>query len=70
MTSKSNNTFQMQAFAKQLELLTGVTKDMKDEMVLMRQQDNVMNRLRMGADRRRSPIWRAMWNVKIDQQTF
>ena len=43
---------------------------MKDEMVSMRQQDNVMNRLRMGADRRRSPIWRAMWNVKIDQQTF
>ena len=37
MTSKSDNTFQMQAFAKQLELLTGVTKDMKDEMVSMRQ---------------------------------
>jgi len=34
---KIKNTFQMQAFVQQLELLTGVMKDMKDEMALMRQ---------------------------------
>jgi hypothetical protein len=34
---KIKNTFQMQAFVHQLELLTGVMKDMKDEMTSMRQ---------------------------------
>jgi len=34
-TPKMNNTFQMQAFAQQLELLTRVMKDMKDEMASM-----------------------------------
>jgi len=36
-TQKINNTFQIQVFTTQLELLTRVTKDLKDEMVLMRQ---------------------------------
>jgi hypothetical protein len=40
----------MQAFAKQLELLTRVTKDLKDEMILMRQQNGGVQRR---ADRRK-----------------
>jgi hypothetical protein len=36
-TQKMNNTFQIQVFTKQLELLTRVTKDLKYEMALMRQ---------------------------------
>jgi hypothetical protein len=37
VTQKINNTFQIKVFTTQLELLTRVTKDLKDEMVLMRQ---------------------------------
>lgn len=38
MTSKADDTFQMQVFAQQLELLTKVMKDLRDEMTLIRQQ--------------------------------
>ena len=48
MIPKVNNTFQMQAFTQQLELLTRVTKDLKDEMALMRQQNSGMDGLRWG----------------------
>jgi hypothetical protein len=34
-TPKAENTFQMQAFAWQLELLTRVMKNLKDEMASM-----------------------------------
>jgi hypothetical protein len=34
----------MQAFAKQLELLTRMTKDLKDEIILMRQQNGGVRR--------------------------
>jgi hypothetical protein len=40
----------MQAFVKQLELLTRVMKDLKDEMILMRQQNGGV---RHRADRRK-----------------
>jgi len=36
MTPKADDTFQMQIFAQQLEMLTNVMKDLKDEMTLMR----------------------------------
>jgi hypothetical protein len=37
-TPKADDTFQMQVFAQQLEMLTKVMKDLKDEMTLMRQK--------------------------------
>ena len=52
VTPKVNNIFQIQAFTQQLELLTRVTKDLKDEMALMRQQNSGMDGLRMGANQR------------------
>jgi hypothetical protein len=52
VTPKVNNIFQIQAFTQQLELLTRVTKYLKDEMALMRQQNSGMDGLRMGANQR------------------
>ena len=40
----------MQAFAKQLEILTRVMKNLKDEMILMKQQNGGV---RQNADRRK-----------------
>jgi hypothetical protein len=37
-TPKADDTFLMQVFAQQLELLTKVMKDLKDEITLMRQK--------------------------------
>jgi hypothetical protein len=37
VTSKANNNFQIQAFTKQLELLTRVMNDLKDDIALMKQ---------------------------------
>jgi hypothetical protein len=43
-----------------------VTKDLNDNVALMRQQNSRTNGLRMGADQRGNIILRAVWNVKID----
>jgi len=64
-TPKKDNIFQMQAFAKQLEMLT-MMKNLKDEMALVRQQNSGTNGLRMGAHWRGNTIWRAIQNVKTD----
>jgi hypothetical protein len=48
VTPKVNNTFHIQTFTQQLELLTKVKKDMINEMALMRQQNSGMDGLRMG----------------------
>jgi len=37
VTPKVSNTFQIQAFTKQLKLLTRVMKDLKDDMASMKQ---------------------------------
>jgi hypothetical protein len=37
-TLKTDNTFQMQAFTKQLKLLTRIMKGLKDDMDSMKQQ--------------------------------
>jgi hypothetical protein len=36
MTPKMDNSFQMQVFAQQLELLIRMMKDLKEEMALVR----------------------------------
>jgi hypothetical protein len=46
----------MQAFAKQLEMLTRMMKNLKDEMASVRQQNSGTNGLRMGAHRRGKTI--------------
>jgi len=43
-----------------------MTKNLNDNMALMRQQNSRTNGLRMGAYQRENTIWRAVWNVKID----
>ena len=48
---KMDNTFHVQTFTQQLELLTNVTIDLKDEMTLMRQQNSEINGLRIGVDK-------------------
>lgn len=46
-------------------------KDLKDEIVLIRQQNNkTKGRLRMRVDRRENPIWRVIQNIKTDFVDF
>jgi len=52
VTPKVNNTFHIQTFTQQLELLTKMKKDLINEMALMRQQNSGMDGLRMGANQR------------------
>ena len=55
-TPKADDTFLMQVFAQQLELLTKVMKDLKDEITLMRQKKRGMDGLGMGFDQRGNTI--------------
>jgi hypothetical protein len=52
MTLKANNTFQIQTFTKQLEQLTRVIKNLKDDMASMQQHISGVDQRRFNMSKR------------------
>jgi len=63
VTQNADIIFQLQAIGQQLELLSRKYKDVKDEVNLIKQQNN-------GANRRRNTICKAVWNVRSNFDEF
>jgi len=62
-TQNIDVTFQLWAIDQQLELLSKTYKDLKDEVNLIKQQNN-------GANCQWNTVWRAIWNIICNFEEF
>jgi hypothetical protein len=63
MKQNDDVAFHLRAIGQQLELLSRTYKDLKDEVNLIKQQNN-------GANHRGNIVYRAVWNVRSDFEEF